>query len=105
MTRNRLHKPQGHSGYGSDKRRLEDEGTTYSDGVLEVRLVSSENRNGTYWRELLVFLRLRVIGTRTECSARVVGPVLLQIREGEDERLVVEWEESWRRISRVTRMG
>jgi hypothetical protein len=66
---------------------------TYADGVLEVHLVGGEEGNRTYRRELLVLLRLGVIGTGTECSARVVGPVLLQIRKGEYERLVIERDE------------
>jgi hypothetical protein len=59
--------------------RKELDGNTYPDGVLKVHLVSGEDGNGTYWRELLVLLRLGVIGTGTECGVRVVGPVLLQV--------------------------
>jgi hypothetical protein len=69
------------------------ERNTYADGVLEVHLVGGEDGNRTYRREILVLLRLGVIGTGTKCGARVVGPVLLQVGESEDERLVVEWDE------------
>jgi hypothetical protein len=96
MTRKRLHKVQGRSGYGNNERRLEDKGTMYSNSVLEVHLVGSEDGNGTNWRELHVLLRLSIIGTGAEGCARVVGPVLLQIGEGEYEQLVVVRDEGWR---------
>jgi hypothetical protein len=77
MMWNKLHKAQGHSGYGNHEKWKGTRWNTYADGVLEVHLVGSEDGNRMYWRELLVLLRLGVIGTGTECSVRVVGPVLL----------------------------
>jgi hypothetical protein len=69
------------------------ERNTYADGVLEVHLVSGEDGNRTYRRELLVLLLLGVVGTGTECGARVVGSMLLQVGESQNERLVVERDE------------
>jgi hypothetical protein len=66
------------------------ERNTYADGVLEVHLVGGEDGNRTYRREILVLLRLGVIGTGTERCTRGVGPMLLQVGESENKRLVVE---------------
>jgi hypothetical protein len=69
------------------------ERNTYADGVLEVHLVGGEDGNGTNRCEFLVLLLLGVVGTGTECGARVVGSMLLQVGESQNERLVVERDE------------